>query len=252
MTDAFHIIAAAGQRSDYPLGEKALLSLGKRCGLQRSKRVLDLGCGRGELLCQWAKAYDIQGTGVDEDEEQLRLALERASDLDVWQRLNLIEDDVLDYPQDFHQYDVIACLAASGRHDTLTETRDWMRQAADEQRGGLLLLGMMYWRQRPTPDICEMLDWPAEALPTVGEIGLSLTDHEVILRDVHLVSIAQMDAHYTHQWRACARWLQKHPDHDEAAALKAWLTESQQRYLRYEREALGWGVFVLQVGKETE
>jgi hypothetical protein len=28
-----------------------------------------------------------------------------------------------------------------------------------------------------------------------------------------------------------------------------WLAESQQRYLRYEREALGWGVFVLQVGK---
>lgn len=249
MTDAFHAIATTGQRTDYPLGEKALQALGRKCGMHRGKRVLDLGCGRGELLCQWAKAFDIQGTGVDEDETLLRGALERASELDVWQRLNLIDDDTLDYPQPFHQYDAVVCLSATGRHETLAETREWMRPSLDDQRGGLLLLGLTYWRQTPTPDVCEVLDWPAEALPTIGDIATQVIDAEVLLRDMHLVSQAQMDAHYAHQWRACARWLTKNPDDERGHDLRVWLAESQQRYLRYEREALGWGVFVLQVGK---
>jgi cyclopropane fatty-acyl-phospholipid synthase-like methyltransferase len=249
MNEMFTAIASLGQRTEYPLGEKALRTLGKHCGLHRGKRVLDLGCGRGELLCQWAKAFDIQGTGVDEDETHLRAALERASELDTWQRLNLVEDDVLDYPQPFHQYDAVVCLASTGRHETLTETRDWMRPSLDDRRGGLLLMGLTYWREKPTPEICEMLDWPAEALPTIGDIAMQLTDSEVFLRDMHLVSLAQMDAHYAHQWRACARWLQKNPDHEDVPALRSWLSASQQRYLRYEREALGWGVFVLQVGR---
>lgn len=251
MNESFIAIASVGQRTEYPLSGKALRVLGKHCGLHRGKRVLDLGCGRGELLCQWAKAFDVQGTGVEEDEIKLRGALERASELDTWQRLNLIDDDVLDYPQPFHQYDVVACLSATGRHDSLSETRDWMRPSLDDRRGGLLVMGLTYWRQRPTPEICEVLDWPAEALPTVGDIALQLIDSDMVLRDMHLVSLAQMDAHYAQQWRACARWLQKNPDHEDVLALQSWLTESQQRYLRYEREALGWGVFVLQVGKEA-
>jgi hypothetical protein len=120
-------------------------------------------------------------------------------------------------------------------------------------------INMMLWSVSRRPDVmrhslkraigCGLRWMTGAAGPLAGEIASQLTDSEVFLRDMQLVSLAQMDAHYTHQWRACARWLQKNTDHEDAPALKAWLSASQQRYLRYEREALGWGVFVLQVGR---
>ncbi|MDH7504441.1 MAG: methyltransferase domain-containing protein [Verrucomicrobiota bacterium] len=41
-------------------------------------RLLDLGCGRGELLTRWAAQYGIGGTGVDISAAFLKEARRRA------------------------------------------------------------------------------------------------------------------------------------------------------------------------------
>jgi hypothetical protein len=59
-----------------------------------------------------------------------------------------------------------------------------------------------------------------------------------------LASQDSWDRYVAAQWLNIRRWLDGHPG-DELAAQLRELTISPARYVRYEREALGWGVFAL-------
>ena len=65
MSLRFHEISEANHRILNPFTLEKLLLLGDICRLKPGTRQLDLACGKGEMLCQWARAYGILGTGVD-------------------------------------------------------------------------------------------------------------------------------------------------------------------------------------------
>ena len=53
------------------------------------------------------------------------------------------------------------------------------------------------------------------------------------------------DRYSAAQWLNIRRWLDAHPDDELAPQLRAELDEAPVRHVRYRREYLGWGVFVL-------
>lgn len=59
-------------------------------------RVLDLGCGKGDLLAWLKKNKNIQGTGIEQDQEKAAFCISRG--LSVLQ--GDLKDEVLDYPDD--------------------------------------------------------------------------------------------------------------------------------------------------------
>ena len=56
--------------------------------IQPNARVLDLGCGDGELLNHLQKAKSVIGYGLDKDEENIRLCLTKG--------VNVVEQDLDD------------------------------------------------------------------------------------------------------------------------------------------------------------
>ena len=56
--------------------------------IQPNARVLDLGCGDGELLNHLQKAKNVIGYGLDKDEENIRLCLAKG--------VNVVEQDLDD------------------------------------------------------------------------------------------------------------------------------------------------------------
>ncbi len=64
-------------------------------------RVLDLGCGRGDLLAFLKKSKQIHGTGIEQDKEKAATCIERG--LSVLQ--GDIKDEVADYPD--NAFDVV-------------------------------------------------------------------------------------------------------------------------------------------------
>ncbi len=69
--------------------------------IEPGSRVLDLGCGRGDLLAFLKKSKQIQGTGIEQDKEKAAACIERG--LSVLQ--GDIKDEVVDYPDD--AFDVV-------------------------------------------------------------------------------------------------------------------------------------------------
>ena len=49
-----------------------LLTIGKYLRLTPGQPVVDFGCGRGEMLCLWARCFGVTGVGIDLDAAFLR------------------------------------------------------------------------------------------------------------------------------------------------------------------------------------
>ncbi len=69
--------------------------------IEPGSRVLDLGCGQGDLLWHLKGVKEVQGTGIELDEERAARAIERG--LTVLQ--GDINQEVLDYPD--HSFDYV-------------------------------------------------------------------------------------------------------------------------------------------------
>src|ERR1700730_4687825 len=78
-----HEIAEANHRILNPFTDAKLMTLGSVCRPEPGQRVLDLACGKGELLCQWALQFQIRGLGIDISDVFLTAAAARADELGI-------------------------------------------------------------------------------------------------------------------------------------------------------------------------
>ncbi len=246
MSPSFADIAAAHQYLPNPLSADHLAWLARVCEVDAGTRLLDLGCGGGELLNQWARNYELKGTGVDESSTLIQLAQTRANDLEVWSQVHFVVSDVLGYPQQFHQYNIVSCLNVGAWDVPLAELLGTLQPALKDNQTGLILLGQSYWQRVPPPDVLTALGVEAGALYDLADLVAAFDALGMNLVDMLILERGAWDSYYAQQWRAVQRWLKDNPAHQDAPRLAAELAAVRHSYLKYEREHVGWGVFVLE------
>lgn len=84
-------IRESGHRIHNPLTDDKLAALGRALRPAPGTRALDLASGSGEMLCTWARAHRIIGTGVDlstmfTEQARARAAELGVADQDSWDR----------------------------------------------------------------------------------------------------------------------------------------------------------------------
>lgn len=253
MVERYYQILEEGQRFPGPLSVAAFEQISTACQLHSGLRVLDLGCGGGEVLCRWAQAYSLKGTGVDWRAERVSAAQTRANELEVWPQVHFVESDIASFPQDFHEFDRVICLAGSAMVGGLAELLEAMQRALRTGKGGYLLLGESFWRQPPTPEDCAGLGLAPDALlelPALVDALLTMTGGDLL--GVWLAEAADWDAYYGSQWQRAAQWLADHAADRDAPGLRAWLHQQQHHYFALERRLLGWGAFLIRVADTQE
>jgi cyclopropane fatty-acyl-phospholipid synthase-like methyltransferase len=226
-----------------PLTAQHLHRLGRMCGVHSGSRVLDLSCYRGQLLNYWARDFELRGTGVDEREDAIEIAQTQANDLNVWSQVQYVVADVFEYPQPFHQYNVVSWLTVGAGQDLPR----WLAVMQDALRdtSGLLVVGESFWRTRPSRTTLKQMGIPANALPHLEDITTLAHRAKFTVVDMLLLDYADWDAYYTEQWRSVAAWLNENPDDAATPALREKWQAQQQHYFSFEREAVNYGVFVL-------
>jgi hypothetical protein len=112
------------------------------------------------------------------------------------------------------------------------------------RRAGWLLVGELFWSRQPPASVVRALGYGDEVtdlggvLKHIDNAGLDLVEMVIANEDT-------WDRYSASQWLNVSQWLADHPDDPEAAEVRARRDAGRREYLEYERQYLGWGVFVI-------
>ena len=127
-----------------PLSEQRLAGLADRLDIDATTRVVDLGCGDGELLMRLCQG-GASGDGVDLDARAIERARRHAEMRGLAERVSFHVDDATSWSE---PRDLVVCVGAAhvweGHRGALSALRDGTRP------GGRLLYGDGFWSREPS------------------------------------------------------------------------------------------------------
>ncbi|WP_167757910.1 SAM-dependent methyltransferase [Deinococcus fonticola] len=109
-----------------PIGPEKLEKVAAYAGLRDGLSVLDVGSGKGALLRQWARNWDIRGVGLELNPAFVQQARELTQAAGLTEKLSFWEGKALDFPVKVAGYDVVVCLGATFAIGTFSEAVAWM------------------------------------------------------------------------------------------------------------------------------
>lgn len=228
-----------------PFTPEKLAILGKALRLRSGQTMLDLACGKGETLATWAREHGIHGTGVDLSSVFVRAARERAWELGVSGAVTFIQADASGYVAE-RPVDIASCCGATWIGGGVPGTIELLERSL--KPGGLVLIGEPFWRRRP-PDEAAVRGSMAQSIEDFAVLPRLVEQFVALGWDVVEMVLADQDSwdrYVAAQWMTMRRFIDEHPDDELTPRFRAELDTGPARYVRYQREYLGWGVFVLQ------
>jgi cyclopropane fatty-acyl-phospholipid synthase-like methyltransferase len=225
-----------------PISAEKLLRIGEVLEFGRESKVIDFGCGFGETLAMWAEKFVISGTGVDIREYACQRARSKMQERKLADRIDIVCADGSEYEFQSNAYDAALCIGATfiwgGYRDAVRAMKDAIRP------GGRLVIGEVHWLKH---------DIPQEYLNTTAPPGtnyeyelLQITNEEGF--DIEYMVRAgddDWDRYSADNWRGLVRWIDENPGHPERQEVTEYLHKTQEEYLKYEREYIGWAIYVL-------
>jgi SAM-dependent methyltransferase len=185
----------------------------------------------------------VRGTGVDISTVFTGAARARAAELGVAGRVTFLHGDASGHVA-AEPVDIASCLGVTfgnGVPDTLAHLERSLRP------GGTVLIGHPYWRLDP-PDQRTVEACFAESKEDLGSLPGQIERFRECGWDLVEMVLADQDSwdrYVAAQWRNIRLWLDANPDDELAKELREELTTGPLRYVTYQREYLGWGVFAL-------
>lgn len=237
-------IMESAHRIHNPFTDEKLATLGRVLRINSKTRILDLGCGSGEMLCTWARDYGISGIGVDMSKLFFEQAVQRAKELNVAEQVKFIHNDAAGYVAD-EKVNIAACLGATWIGGGVAGTLELLNKSL--LPNGIMLIGEPYWRKLPSTEDCakkclcqSIADYTSlsELIGYFGELGYDVV--EMVLADQE-----GWDRYEAAKWLTMRQWLKANPDDELTKEVRELLNVEPKRYAEYTREYLGWGVFAL-------
>ena len=190
-------------------------------------RVVDLGCGKGDLLARIAQRYDVDAVGIDRDAQLLA---------EVPPGINVIVADIETWNRGRGAFDLVASVGSPAQLASL---------AGLVRAGGLVLYGNGYWRQEPSPEYVDALDATRDGLADYA--GTIRSGEELGLTPVYAVT-ASVDDFDRYEWSWSLngeRYAAAHPDEPGVSEFVEWIRAGRRRYVELGgRDTLGFGLFL--------
>ncbi|HEX9795104.1 MAG TPA: methyltransferase domain-containing protein [Planctomycetota bacterium] len=226
-----------------PLQETVLDEWVEALELGPDPRVLDVGCGRGELLLRVLARWGGGGVGVDADAAALELARAAAPARGLAARVRWRAEAFSLESLGAGDFDLALCVGSTHACGDLRAAL--LALSACVRPGGLLLVADGCWRQEPAPEYLAFLGCEAGAFGTHAanrDLAL-LCDLDVLAsHQTPVEAFRRYEDAYAANLRA---WLHAHPHDPEAAAFAARMDRWSAAVARWGLETLGFGMYLL-------
>jgi SAM-dependent methyltransferase len=148
-----------------PVDESKLECLYDLLELKRNARVIDIGCGKGEMLIRLAEKYDIKGLEIDKSPYCVREAERRKRQRVPQSDLRFLEMDGEQYkPESGESSDLTMCIGATwiygGYKNTLRALGGMTRSP------GFVMVGEPFWRTNPPQEYLQSEGLSADSFDT--------------------------------------------------------------------------------------
>jgi ubiquinone/menaquinone biosynthesis C-methylase UbiE len=223
-----------------PTSTEKILQVGEILGFKPGSRVIDFGCGFGECLVLWAENFGINGVGIDIRPYACERAKNKIKCHGLDSRIEIICGDAAEYRYEPESFDSATCIGATFIWGNLGQAIRGMKPSV--KPGAKLAIGE-----------CHLLksDPPAEYIKIIGEIFRENDllrfardegyDFEYVIRSTH----EDWDRLECSNWQGLLRWIEENSDHPERDEVIKHLHASQDEYLTWGREYLGWAIYIL-------
>lgn len=210
--------------------------------LPRGARVLDIGCGKADLLLLLLARGAGSAVGVEFCPGFAAEARERAAARLPGADLAVVEVDGKDYDGEPGSFDLAACVGASwifgGRDGTLDALARWTRP------GGIVLSGEPFWMRPPTAEYCAEQEVEPGTFGTHAENAAAGCDRGLLLLSTRVSPASGWDRYEGLQWRAAEEWGRAHPDDPDRETILSRARGWRDSFLREGRETLGFALYL--------
>ncbi|MFF0752492.1 SAM-dependent methyltransferase [Streptomyces sp. NPDC004267] len=231
---------AAGLTFHGPLSEARAARIVARLAATSPGTVLDIGCGRGELLLRvLAAAPGAHGVGIDINADDLALGRRLAAERGLAERVEYASESARGTGRG--PADTVLCLGSSHAlldpdlpHDPAAALRELRRLV---RPGGRVLLGEGFWER--TPDDTELARmWPgAQAadhvpLDVLVDLAVEAGFRPAWIETATREEWEEFESGYRH---ATELWLAAHPGHPLAPQTRDRVDRQRSAWLGYRK-----------------
>jgi len=212
-------------------------------GLKPGARVVDIACGKGELLARLAERYRVSGVGVDLSSFCVADVRKKLAERAPRGKIEVVQMDGAKYsPEPPESFDLASCIGASwvfgGHRGTLRALKGMAGP------GGYVLVGEPFWTKEPDP----------EHLKFDGLTREMFADHYGNVRIGEEEGLAPLytavssgddwDRYEMLQWFAADEYAAANPNDPDLPEIQEKMAHAREVYLRWQREALGWALYL--------
>lgn len=223
-----------------PSTPEKIVKLGSALGMNEGSRVVDFGCGCAGPLSLWARHYGVTGVGVDISEDFCQRGRRSLADNGLTDRIEIVCSPGTDYSIQEGAFDIATCIGATFVFGGYRQTVQALKRAVGPR--GRLAIGEVYWQVDTVPP-----EYARKEASVQTELSiLQITREEGLQLDyVIRADRDDWDQYSSDNWHNLLRWLEDNPSHPDREQVFIHLRDSQDDYLRFERQYLGWAIYVL-------
>lgn len=230
-----------------PFTPERIDSLLDELWLTETAKILDVGCGQGELILRLLQRFNCQAVGIDVDETAVQIAQQKLANYAPNVTLHTAPFGHITFPA--NQFDACFSLGTTHAFGDVGEALDnaFASLKVITKPGGLIILGDGYWRQQPDPAYLQMTGIDKKELRTHGENIFA--GQKIGLECIYTItaSYEEWDHFEGAFWLAAERELLLNP-HDKQIAAKVERRRTwKNAYWQWGRETMGFGLYVFLV-----
>lgn len=232
------VIGHQGRRFCSPLTRDILIQALQHIPGLPGRRVLDVGCGKGEALGVAAAVFGCSGIGIDLNEEFLA----EGAGVEGVELRCISASDFAGSPGEFQ---AAICLGSSqalgGPEAAMAVLREWVGP------GGWIVQGELTFLKRPDPEFLKAMSMEEDSCPLRSELGAIAERQGMTLWSQIEVPGETFEEYEQSYLDRLETYALAHPDDPDSGDLLAMARHRRSVFDRWGRATLGFDLMVLQV-----